>query len=1041
MSKWSTKLSKSSAKLNNKRRGGVGGPHNKHAGDTGPFVAKQQYSSKDDAARKAASIPPNCSCSSLLDDISFVDEAVAVIKAHTAKLLADFNVRREGKAKCALYAKKKEFCFDFGCEYKIKQKHHQSSSPSHCVDHACQHQHHPSPNSAADQNSCYLCLLCGAGPFCELHATKHSQTTSAVSATAAAVAGKHHHHSPKTPHAVLANLRTQVAVCFSCPPTLLGPANANFHALRNSSLKHPHNRHTLPNSRLTHAFRLYQQAIQLHDDYASGYLKNVSTISSTLHGRYLRDLAAHPYYALHGIENLSNTCCLSVVLQALIKTPVFREYMLARLHNCNNAASRENLPSEDFAQCDVYKCLTCALSKAAIDMFTLPVGDVFDPCSIVCSVKRILAARNWQWSSTEQHDPAEILDKLLETIEREAELAGEASRISPALSGRRQVVMRSTDDGAAEDEKLSPIPTTTTTTTKRAKVSNSQPHFTSLSRTRHPSSILSSSSGSNSVEIVAHHRTPSPPTGSRMLRSASGGKPAASSTSPTVNPVDNNKNGIINSPVLTDNFIDVIFRGLILLIRRCPDCIEGDSVTVDKFTILYLSIDHGSDAKAAAAAATTTTATAARCSSFVTSSRNSSASSSSSSIVSANQMTNSSTETANTATNNTLTTTTSSNPNSTGGNTTENDDDDGEEDDNRNAEALSSASTTAASTPVTAALSPAAAEPQPSSTTPTTNNITLQQCIDGFVSEHVLDNVMCNICAAKQKLQKTRFALLPPVLIFTLKRYSTQSRKKSTHHHVKSHSHHHHRQHSGGENSSKPRKSSSKPSLKKSSVKAENFADAEAASSPAAAAAISSGGGTYHKSQVIVDYPLELDMSPYCADRFIMPTTTTTNEFVAEKTREADNTTNSLYELYAVVQHLGQELDKGHYVCWVKHISGKWFYFDDRNVLHSNLEYVLTREAYMLFYRRKRLVSDVEQLISEMRLSSEALAAANQQNDRFEQTAMLQNVLAKDVMEIDEQAGRAAAAAKDNTAAGATGADGKVTESMALSSEKLSAMD
>ncbi|KAH7655471.1 Ubiquitinyl hydrolase 1 protein [Dioscorea alata] len=61
-----------------------------------------------------------------------------------------------------------------------------------------------------------------------------------------------------------------------------------------------------------------------------------------------------------------------------------------------------------------------------------------------------------------------------------------------------------------------------------------------------------------------------------------------------------------------------------------------------------------------------------------------------------------------------------------------------------------------------------------------------------------------------------------------------------------------------------------------------------------------------------------------------------------------------VYRLYAVVVHLDvmNAAFSGHYVCYVKSTQGKWHKLDDSKVKPVELENVLSKGAYMLFYAR-----------------------------------------------------------------------------------------
>jgi ubiquitin C-terminal hydrolase/Ca2+-binding EF-hand superfamily protein len=67
----------------------------------------------------------------------------------------------------------------------------------------------------------------------------------------------------------------------------------------------------------------------------------------------------------------------------------------------------------------------------------------------------------------------------------------------------------------------------------------------------------------------------------------------------------------------------------------------------------------------------------------------------------------------------------------------------------------------------------------------------------------------------------------------------------------------------------------------------------------------------------------------------------------------SDGRDESLYDLYAVVHHLGA-LSAGHYVASVKEQStGTWHYFNDNQVTELEEKELVTQSAYLLFYIRR----------------------------------------------------------------------------------------
>ena len=60
---------------------------------------------------------------------------------------------------------------------------------------------------------------------------------------------------------------------------------------------------------------------------------------------------------------------------------------------------------------------------------------------------------------------------------------------------------------------------------------------------------------------------------------------------------------------------------------------------------------------------------------------------------------------------------------------------------------------------------------------------------------------------------------------------------------------------------------------------------------------------------------------------------------------------NISYDLYAVCQHSGS-LEGGHYATACRNF-GKWNELDDQTVFLSDEDTAISKEAYILFYRRK----------------------------------------------------------------------------------------
>ncbi len=62
---------------------------------------------------------------------------------------------------------------------------------------------------------------------------------------------------------------------------------------------------------------------------------------------------------------------------------------------------------------------------------------------------------------------------------------------------------------------------------------------------------------------------------------------------------------------------------------------------------------------------------------------------------------------------------------------------------------------------------------------------------------------------------------------------------------------------------------------------------------------------------------------------------------------------NLFYRLYAAVHHSGG-LGGGHYTCFVKKESGKWYYISDSYFSETTLDKVVNSEPYILYYRLEK---------------------------------------------------------------------------------------
>ncbi|OHT01034.1 Clan CA, family C19, ubiquitin hydrolase-like cysteine peptidase [Tritrichomonas foetus] len=58
------------------------------------------------------------------------------------------------------------------------------------------------------------------------------------------------------------------------------------------------------------------------------------------------------------------------------------------------------------------------------------------------------------------------------------------------------------------------------------------------------------------------------------------------------------------------------------------------------------------------------------------------------------------------------------------------------------------------------------------------------------------------------------------------------------------------------------------------------------------------------------------------------------------------------YKLCAVVEHIGNTPDGGHYVCYARKLDGSWVKFDDHNITYMDKDQHLGLQAYLLLYNQ-----------------------------------------------------------------------------------------
>ncbi|KAK4364631.1 hypothetical protein RND71_015989 [Anisodus tanguticus] len=92
-------------------------------------------------------------------------------------------------------------------------------------------------------------------------------------------------------------------------------------------------------------------------------------------------------------------------------------------------------------------------------------------------------------------------------------------------------------------------------------------------------------------------------------------------------------------------------------------------------------------------------------------------------------------------------------------------------------------------------------------------------------------------------------------------------------------------------------------------------------------------GSLVEKIDKYVSFPLELDLHSYADNSQI------------------DNE-EMKYDLYAVIVHIGSSYCSGHYYCFIRSAPDEWYKFDDSKVVRVREDFVLSQEAYVLFYAK-----------------------------------------------------------------------------------------
>lgn len=91
-----------------------------------------------------------------------------------------------------------------------------------------------------------------------------------------------------------------------------------------------------------------------------------------------------------------------------------------------------------------------------------------------------------------------------------------------------------------------------------------------------------------------------------------------------------------------------------------------------------------------------------------------------------------------------------------------------------------------------------------------------------------------------------------------------------------------------------------------------------------------------------ITFPEMLDMTP----------------FIGGSKKESPFPSDNRYTLFAVINHLGNSMNEGHYIAYVRQQQDFWYKCDDHVITRANLQEVLSSEGYLLFYHKHVLSYD-----------------------------------------------------------------------------------
>jgi len=101
-----------------------------------------------------------------------------------------------------------------------------------------------------------------------------------------------------------------------------------------------------------------------------------------------------------------------------------------------------------------------------------------------------------------------------------------------------------------------------------------------------------------------------------------------------------------------------------------------------------------------------------------------------------------------------------------------------------------------------------------------------------------------------------------------------------------------------------------------------------------------------YRSSMKVDTHVDFPLNDLRLDKYV-------SEGLSLSCPNSEQTSMTVYDLCAVIQHHGSGWQSGHYTAFCRHVDGRWYHFNDVQVEHVDESTVRQSEAYILLYSRR----------------------------------------------------------------------------------------